>query len=863
MAVAVRYGPSRDHFSFLDLFMNRYYSRRSPATVSSFSFEQLEPRQMLAGNVSAYTDDGLLFVIGDSSPNIVKIVGTAHGVEVSGTDTTINGSQSAVKINGTFRHAFIQMNRGDDIATVQNLNVQKKLKLQGNAGSDELRVSNISAGQFETWLGVGDDVLEFQGVRTSGDIRVTMGSGNDIFSAENVVAGRQLKILGDAGNDLFAADDLYSKRPFQLDMGNGNDECVFAGLVDIWKTSQINLGNGHDFFAAVPNETNDQSDFRLRFVLDAGAGNDQVAFDSGVTLHKASTIQGGAGTDALQRGGANIQSHSQISHFESFQVPDLSSRIDAVVDRLLSEDLDPFERAQPIQLELDPVTQLVSVSDPSPTVSTLWDRAIQQAVINTAPGPTIASRAYAMLHTAMFDAWSAYDLSAISTVLADDLQRPVYEISEANKEQAMSYAGYRVAEDLFQSETHLFDALMEQLGYDPANQTNDITTAAGIGNVMARELIELRHRDGANQLGDDPAGTSGVAYSDITGYESVNEVGETTEIDLWTPERVPIDSEPGSENDIQEFLTPHWGAVDSFSLESGSEFRPEAPEPFLLVEGTVDLAAKTITLADNSVIDIEPAIVGTIINPAFIEQAERVVELSGNLTDEQKLSAEFWEDGSGTSFPPGTWMTFGQFTSARDNHTVDDDAKLFFALSNAVLDAGIATWDAKIAYDYARPVRVIRDLGTLGLIGEFDASLEGYVIEAWTPGGGTQTILAEDFLTYQTPGGDPSPPFGEYTSGHSAFSAAGAEILRLFTGSDFFGASVSFAPGESRFEPNITPTNEVTLAWDTYRLAADDAGISRLYGGIHFDDGDINGRTLGTFVGRSVWDRTQEFINKI
>ena len=125
----------------------------------------------------------------------------------------------------------------------------------------------------------------------------------------------------------------------------------------------------------------------------------------------------------------------------------------------------------------------------------------------------------------------------------------------------------------------------------------------------------------------------------------------------------------------------------------------------------------TITLASGEVLEVAPDLVGTVINPGFIAQAEEVVAFSGALTDEQKLIAEFWEDGGGTSFPPGTWMTFGQFVSARDDHDLDRDAQMFFALANAVFDAGIATWEAKVFYDYARPVRAIRDLGELGLIG--------------------------------------------------------------------------------------------------------------------------------------------------
>ena len=508
-------------------------------------------------------------------------------------------------------------------------------------------------------------------------------------------------------------------------------------------------------------------------------------------------------------------------------------------------------------LTIDPQTQLVSVSDPTPTVSVLWDRAIQQAVIAESPGPTIASRAYGMIHTAIFDAWAAYDQTAIATQLGDSLQRPDPEVTEENKQEAISYAAYQVAKDLFPQQAELFEAVMSQLGYDSTNETTDITTPAGIGNVSARALLEFRHHDGANQLGSRHEG-DGTPYSNISNYQTVNSADEMVRLDLWTPEHVPINDPDGR---VQQFLTPHWGNVTPFGLDSGSQFRPVAPEPFLLVDGTVDLGAKNITLDDGSVLDIDRSLIGTVINPEFIEQTEQVIEYSSKLSDKQKLIAEFWEDGGGTSFPPGTWMTFGQFVSSRDEHTLDDDVKLFFSLGNAVFDAGIATWEAKAFYNYARPVRTIRALGELGLIGEFNSELGGYAIESWQPGEGTKTILATDYLTYQTPGGDPSPPFAEYTSGHSAFSASAAEVLQLYTGSDEFGADVSFEPGESRFELDITPAKTVTLAWDTFSEAADEGGISRLYGGIHFEDGDLNGRILGRKVGNAVFEQAQVYIN--
>lgn len=503
----------------------------------------------------------------------------------------------------------------------------------------------------------------------------------------------------------------------------------------------------------------------------------------------------------------------------------------------------------PVELILDPHHQGVSLNHPSPTISVLWDQAAQQAVIETKVGPTIASRAYGILHTGIFDAWAAYDPTAIATQLADQLQRPETENTDANKTEAMSYSAYRVLTELFPEQVEIFDQLMVDLGFDPDNTNTDTTTPAGIGNVSAEALLEFRRQDGSNVLNN---------YADTTNYQPVNTPDQFVSLEYWTAEHIPLNDHNAP---LQQFLTPHWGEVIPFGLDSGDQFRPDAPKPFLLVEGEVDLAARTITLADHSVVEMSRDLVGTVINPEFIAQAEQVVEMSANLTDEQKLIAEFWENGGGTAFPPGTWMTFGQYASAQNNHSLDEDAKLFFSLGNAVFDAGISTWETKTFYDYTRPVRLVRELGELGLIGEFNEELGGYAIEAWAgPELGTQTILATDFITYQTPGSHPSPPFSEYTSGHSTFSASAATILELVTGSDHFGGSVTFEPGLSRFEPNLTPHQQVTLAWDTFSQAADEAGISRLYGGIHFEDGDFNGRSTGQEVAAEVFKQAQFYI---
>ena len=106
-----------------------------------------------------------------------------------------------------------------------------------------------------------------------------------------------------------------------------------------------------------------------------------------------------------------------------------------------------------------------------------------------------------------------------------------------------------------------------------------------------------------------------------------------------------------------------------------------------------------------------------------------------------------------------------------------------------------------------------------------------------------------------------TPPFAEYVSGHSTFSAAGAEVLKLATGSDVFGAAVTLTAGSSRVESGLVPAANVTLSWATFSDAADEAGISRRYGGIHFRDGDLEGRRVGRLIGQGTWKKASKLFN--
>lgn len=207
--------------------------------------------------------------------------------------------------------------------------------------------------------------------------------------------------------------------------------------------------------------------------------------------------------------------------------------------------------------------------------------------------------------------------------------------------------------------------------------------------------------------------------------------------------------------------------------------------------------------------------------------------------------------------------------SARYEYDDATDAQLFLAMGNAMFDAAIAAWDAKVVYDYARPVQVIRDLGKLGLIGEpgIDelTGEAGFVISAFGgydpvtgEGLGTRTILADNFVTYQDPQGGYSPPFAEYVSGHSTFSGAAASVLTSFSGDTAFGASTILPAGGSNFDPTF-PTTSMMLSWADFETAAQEAGLSRIYDGIHFQDGNSAGLDMGETAGSLAVDLAEQF----
>ncbi len=503
-----------------------------------------------------------------------------------------------------------------------------------------------------------------------------------------------------------------------------------------------------------------------------------------------------------------------------------------------------------------------------PSVVVQWNEAILAAVRNGSPRPTVTTRSLYLIHTAIYDAWSLFDGLAKPLRLNAADRRPAAERTKANKEAAVNQAAYHMARHLFgtyETNTGAFSRLLADLGDTPYAVSDN--SPEGIGYAAAQAAIAAGQVDGtnaANNFADIVSTDYPQLYqaSNSDDPSADNYIGKPGFNALkWVPLRVPtgtvkdaagnaiIDHNVPSSFTTQSFLTPHWGSIRPFALTSGSQFRPPAPP----IPGSN--APYTDGLGHVTTNDA-----------AYHSQLDEVLQISANLSDRQKVIAEYWADGPRSETPPGHWNAIAHGISERDRHNIDQDVKLYFALTSAVYDGGIVAWEAKRTYDFIRPVSAIRHK-------YYDQN-----IQAWGgPNRGTVTILGQDWLPYQSLT-FVTPPFPEYISGHSTFSAAAAEVLTSFTGSNVFYDGVTrlnedfnrdgvadllgqhiVGKGGNAFE--ATPSSFVVLQWPTFQDAADEAGISRLYGGIHFQDGDRFARAIGTQVGAQAFAKAESYWN--
>jgi membrane-associated phospholipid phosphatase len=235
------------------------------------------------------------------------------------------------------------------------------------------------------------------------------------------------------------------------------------------------------------------------------------------------------------------------------------------------------------------------------------------------------------------------------------------------------------------------------------------------------------------------------------------------------------------------YLLPQWGFVVPFAMSSSSQFRPPGP----------------------------PALD----SQQYAEDYEEVKELGAAVgstrTEDQTEIALFWADGAGTETPPGHWNSIAQILAADRGNTLEENVRLFALLNIAMADAAICSWDAKYTYHFWRPVTAIA-------FAEPELNWMSFIV---------------------------TPPFPDYTSGHSTFSAAAATVLPLFFGTEDlpFTTGSDFLPGVYR-------------SFSTCMDAAVEAAASRIYGGIHFGFASEDGLQAGISIGE--WTATHYLLPK-
>jgi hypothetical protein len=281
---------------------------------------------------------------------------------------------------------------------------------------------------------------------------------------------------------------------------------------------------------------------------------------------------------------------------------------------------------------------------------------------------------------------------------------------------------------------------------------------------------------------DGPQKTAGIVWGEFVANQILAERANDGSDAIVPP---PGGSGPGvwvpTPPAFLPYLLPQWAFVVPFGMSSSSQFRPPGPP---------SLDSEQYTADYNEVKELGAAVGST-------------------RTEEQTEIALFWADGLGTETPPGHWNSIAQVIAAAKGNTLEENARLFALLNIAMADAAICAWDAKYEFHFWRPVTAIA-------FAEPELNWMSFIV---------------------------TPPFPDYVSGHSTFSAAAATVLPFFYGTE-----------DLPFTTDSDSLPNVFRSFATCLDAAEEAAVSRIYGGIHFRFASEDGLQAGISIGE--WTAT-------
>ena len=615
----------------------------------------------------------------------------------------------------------------------------------------------------------------------------------------------------------------------------------------------------------------------------------------------------------------------------------------------------------------------------TPSVARTWNEQLLDAIRRNLPNPPGHARNLHHASAAMYDAWTAYDNTAIGYIHNEKVA-PLPGNIEAARHEAISYAAYRVLRNRFATgagaSTSLaaFDSQLTALGYSTAIGQSAVTTGAApaeVGKRIGQAILDWGNADGFSGTAYPQAYNAAVnpnmdvplsVLGTNAAFESNMPLGygipSGTNPRFWQPLSLSVSV---TQNGIpipagtQTFIGVQGLSSQAFSLTRSDQTKPWidiGPPSYPTLPGQpsatdatykstfMGVLQRSAKLNATDLVDISPAVFGN--NPLGTDDGNGypLNPVTGTpypanpviRGDFARTLAEFWADGPNSETPPGHWHVLAN--EVADNPltvkkirgagpTVNDlewDVKTYFSLAAATHDAACAAWSLKRYYSGTRPITAIRYMcgkgqstnpagpsydpegipleegvtevitaATTGPGGKheqiWDVSTNSYqpgasfigqiAVFSWpgehpsnppapsiaTHQSTVRWMLGKDWLTYQRKTFN-TPAFPGYVSGHSAFSRAAAEALALLTGSPYFpGGFGHHTIAPNSMQNDLGPSAAVDLQWATYYDAADQAGQSRRWGGIHPAEDDFPGRSLGSKVGISAFTLAEKFWN--
>ena len=345
--------------------------------------------------------------------------------------------------------------------------------------------------------------------------------------------------------------------------------------------------------------------------------------------------------------------------------------------------------------------------------------------------------------------------------------------------------------------------------------------------IVINSYLSLRDTDGwrvAQTFIGIPPNNGFVIYADNSQNQNLNLLPSTNS---WTPLSI---------NGVTKaYLTPEWGNVSG--VVSSTSFN--------------DMITKTSLLYPDQT--------------TYENEMNEVFTVTNNLTDEQKMTAEFWAGGPNTITPPGMFVYFTDVIIRSNQLDLMDEIKYYAVICSGLFQASICAWRLKRIFLQARPIQKLRQF-------KYNTAIS----QAWN-----NQILGQYWLPYQETN-FVTPPFPDFVSGHSTFGTTFARLIDYLQGSDqivlknpiinnditalltpilnantyvnFSMNNVFIFPKTSQVQTNVVPASSVILKWSTWSDVCVSCGLSRIYGGIHVQSSNTAGNYLGRMIGDHIWD---------